>query len=153
MTALQLEDDPGLLEPCLFTVAHFEMPANKIELVSQYESKAQQWIPLMGGSVANLLKKIITQVQQISDDPSLIARVVFGMSNGKELKYLEKFPKAQLFKLVKSFRGCHGLVGEIILESLGIGSKVAPLPGIKSFIKQKLKLWLTSNIDLQKALT
>ena len=40
-----------------------------------------------------------------------------------------------------------------ILEALGIGSKVAPLPGIKSFIKQKLKLWLTSNIDLQKALT
>ena len=153
MTALQLEDDPGLLEPCLFTVAHFEMPANKIELVSQYESKAQQWIPLMGGSVANLLKKIITQVQRISDDPSLIARVVFGMSNGKELKYLEKFPRAQLFQLVKSFRGCHGLVGEIILEALGIGSKVAPLPGIKSFIKQKLKLWLTSNIDLQKALT
>ena len=36
------------------------------------------------------------------------------------------------------------------MESLGIGSKVAPLPGIKSFIKQKLKLWLTSNIDLQK---
>jgi len=126
---------------------------NKIELVSEYESKAQQWIPLMGGSVPNLLKKIIQQVQQISDDPALIARVVFGMSRGKELSYLEKFPRAQLFRLIKSFRGYHGLVGEIILETLGIGSKVAPLPGITSFIKQKLKLWITSSIDLQKALT
>ena len=153
MTALQLEDDPGLLEPCLYTTAHFEMPGNKISLVSEYESKAQKWIPLMGGSVSELLKKIIIHVQKLTDDPSVIAKIIFGISTDKELVYLQKFPRSQIYTMVKSFTGCHGLIGEIILESLGIGSRVKPLPGIKSFIKEKLKIWIKSKIEIQQALS
>ena len=153
MTALQLEDDPGLLEPCLYTTAHFEMPGNKISLVSEYESKAQKWIPLMGGNIVELLKKMIHHIQKMTDDPAIVTRILFGISTDKELVYLEKFPRPQLFSMAKSFQGCHGLIGEIILESLGIGSKVKPLPGIKSFMKEKLKTWIKSKIDIQQALS
>ncbi len=155
LTAIQLENDPSLLMPILETIVNFKMPSNHINKVKEIEEKSQSLIPKMNGEVLELIRRIISHIQLALNDTEKIGQL-FALYGTQQDKNLVKFiPNNTLFSLFKYLSGGYGLVGEIILENIGLyanepESLESNYERWRYRIKRSIKNWINEQFDLKE---
>ena len=154
LTALQLEADPFLLKEVIHAIKSFEMPSNHIPNVSAIEAKTQTWIPKMNGSVLKLLERIITHLHIALQDKEKLGKVLTEYASSKEQRFFSLVPNHIVAICLDKIKGGHGIIGEVILEDLGIVSSENEAP--KTFseevqfrIKEVIKKWVSSSLQLE----
>ncbi len=157
LTAMQIEQDPLLLELIIDTIKNFQMPANHIPTISHIEHQTQNWIPHMNGSVYELLKRILGKIYDALQDTSLFGRILLEYASESEQRILNLFPNKFTSRAISSMRGGPGFVGELILESLGILSNEmeAPKTNFETMqykLKQIIKRWIADQLRLEEFL-
>lgn len=120
LTSLQLESDPALLPEIINAATNFKMPSNHIPLVSELESKTKEWIPRMNGEVSELLRRIIMNLHSVLNDKDRLGKLLMEYASADDRKLIEKLPNSIVKQAMGSINGLHGLVGEIVLEQLGL---------------------------------
>ena len=157
LTAIQLEQDPLLLELIIQTIKNFQMPANHIPTVSSIEHRTQSWIPHMNGSIYELLKRILSNIYAVLQDKGLFGKILLEYASESEQRILARFPNEVISRAISSMRGGPGFVGELILEDLGIISSELQAPktnfeNLQFKFKQIVKRWASERLQLENFL-
>lgn len=154
LTALQLEKDPNLLEHIIHAAVAFEMPSNHIPAVKEIEAKTREWIPQMNGSVSELLRRIINNINLVLNDHSKIGRLILAYASRSEKQFFQFIPNRIVTAAITNIQGGTSLVGEIVLDQLGL--KVAEIESPKTYIeevqfrlKNILKRWATERLNIE----
>lgn len=154
LTAIQLESDPGLLKQIIHAISNFQMPSNHIPLVANIESKTQKWIPRMNGDITTLLARIIGNINVMLEDKAKLGELIVGYASSKEKEILRYVPNIFVSKAIGNIRGGHGLVGEIVLENLGLESREDLTPMtftelIEFKFRTILKRWVADKMNIE----
>ena len=149
LTAFQLEDDPGLLEPFLETVCNFEMPGNHIPNVKEYEHKAVEWIPYMNGSVFEQLKRIIRNLYKTLEDPLQFGKLMLKYADSREMQIISFLPNSYVLKVANALKWSHGIVGEVILEQVGLSNLAPAYGGMYGKFRNPIKRWINAKFNLR----
>ena len=154
LTAMQLEQDPLLLELIINTIKNFQMPANHIPTISHIEQQTQNWIPHMNGSVYELLKRILGKIYDALQDTSSFGKILLEYASESEQRILSLLPNKFTSRVISSMRGGPGFVGELILESLGIIPNEIEAPKtnfetVQYRLKQIVKRWVKEQVRLE----
>jgi len=149
LTAFQLEDDPGLLEPFLETISNFEMPGNHIPNVKEYEKRAVEWIPYMNGTVFEQLKRIIKNLYNVLDDPMNFGKLMLEYANSREMRLISFLPNSYVLKVANALKWSHGIVGEVILEQVGLSSLAPAYGGMYGKFRNPIKRWINDKFNLR----
>lgn len=154
LTAFQLESDPALLANISNSVVHFQMPANHIPVVRDIEAKTKEWIPKMDGSVYELLRRIIRHVTGALGDKDTLGSIILNYASYSDKRFFGLLPNSVIAKAVRHIRGGYGIVGEIVLEKLGLiandlGTPKSLFQSIIYRIKRVLKEWAKRRIELE----
>ena len=154
LTAIQLESDPGLMKLIIHAISNFQMPSNHIPLVANIESKTQKWIPRMNGDITILLTRIIGNINAMLQDKAKLGELIVGYASLKEKRFLRYVPNVFVSKAIGNIRGGHGLVGEIVLEHLGLESSEGLSPMtfpelIEYRFRTILKRWVSEKMNIE----
>lgn len=154
LTALQLEMDPTLIEHVLQAAVSFEMPSNHIPAVKHIEAKTREWIPHMNGSVAELLRRIINNINITLDDNDNFGKLILQYASKSEKQFVNFVPNRIITTAINNIRGGSSIVGEIVLEQLGLTAYEQQAP--KSFteevqykIKTIIKRWVMKRMNIE----
>ena len=153
LTAMQIELDPYLMEQVLFAAVNFQMPANHIPTVKDIESKTQSLIPKMNGSVYELLIRVTQNIHESLNDKPLLGKTILGHASRSEKKFFGLIPQSTLVVCMSNLRGGYGLVGELLLDQLGLTGNEpdihrTPLEKIQYHLKQPVKRWIRYKLEL-----
>ncbi len=154
LTALQLEADPSLLPEIINSTIHFSMPSNYIPVVKDIEAKTQEWIPKMNGDVSELLKRVIMHINGSLSDNSQLGKLLTEYASTSEKRFLALVPNHIISKALSHVKGGYGLVGEIILEQLGLKASEISMPktfneSLQFKLKSIVKRWATQQLDIE----
>ncbi|MQG19201.1 MAG: hypothetical protein FI687_05450 [SAR202 cluster bacterium] len=155
LTCIQLEKDPTLLLTILETITKFQMPGNHINIVKDIEKKSKSLIPKMNGEVIELVRRIIQHTQIVLQDTEKIGKL-FALYGSKQDKQLIKYiPNNTLFGLFNFVDSGHGLIGEIILEKIGLyanefESLDSNTQRWKFKIKKIIKKWINDQFEIEE---
>ena len=155
LTSIQLENDPSLLLSILETITKFQMPGNHINIVKDIEEKSKTLIPKMDGEVIELVRRIIKHTQIVLNDTEKIGQL-FTLYGSKQDKQLIKYiPNNTLFGLFNFVNYGHGLIGEIILEKIGLyANELESLDSNhqiwKYKIKKIIKNWINDQFEIEE---
>ena len=154
LTAIQLESDPGLMKLIIHAISNFQMPSNHIPLVANIESKTQKWIPRMNGDITILLTRIIGNINAMLQDKAKLGELIVGYASSKEKRFLRYVPNVFVSKAIGNIRGGHGLVGQIVLEHLGLESREGLSPMtfpelIEYRFRTILKRWVSEKMNIE----
>ena len=128
LTAIQIDADPELLDNVIYAILNFHMPANEIEPVKEIESKTQEWIPKMNGEVIELLRKIIFNLSIALDDKDKLGKLFTKYASSSDHRFIKFIPNSFLSQAIDRIRPGYGIVGEIVLEELGLISDESQVP-------------------------
>ena len=154
LTAFQLEADPSLLPEIIHSTINFSMPSNHIPVVQDIEAKTQEWLPKMDGDVTELLRRIIFHINGSLNDKTRLGQLLTEYASASESRFLSLVPNHVLSGAISHVKGGYGLVGEIILEQLGLTASEPDMPkdfneSIQFKIKSILKRWAIKRMDLE----
>ena len=154
LTAIQIENDPKLIEEVAFAVINFKMPANHIPIVKGIESKTQGWIPKMNGNTTELITRVIANIQQSLNDKAMLGRIILQYSSREDKKFFEAIPQNTLIYCLSKVKGGYGLVGELILEQLGLygddsGGNISTIDNVRYRLKQPIKKWIQNRLEME----
>ncbi|MCH2318374.1 MAG: hypothetical protein MK369_00620 [SAR202 cluster bacterium] len=154
LTALQLEEDPALLAEIINASASFQMPSNHIPNVFDIERKTQDWIPKMNGSVVELLKRIILNLNVTLDDNGKLGKLLIEYATTSERKFINHVPNSLVKKALNTFPVSHGIVGEAMLEQLGLTANEKDVPmnlleKIHFNLRKSLKRYVYEKLDIE----
>lgn len=127
MTALQLEADPGLIEPVASALLKFEMPGN--DILPELQSSVTRWLPLMGADFQRITRDLIRFVYEMMSNTRTAGRFVLEIArqNGRKLGPISAH---QVQMALNRLGGPgYGLVGEALLESVGLDYMFKPQRG------------------------
>lgn len=154
MTALQLEQDPSLMEEIIHTAVTFSMPSNHIPLVADLEAKTRYWIPRMNGRVLELLRRIVLNINHTLNDEQQLGQLLMTYASTSERRFFRLIPNHIISTALGQVKGGYGLVGQVALDQLGL-STVCIDPQ-SNFIDQLtyrmrnvLKRWVTKRMQLE----
>ena len=154
LTAFQLEADPSLLPEIIHSTINFSMPSNHIPVVQEIEAKTQEWLPKMDGDVTELLRRIIFHINGSLNDKTRLGQLLTEYASASENRFLALVPNHVLSSAISHLKGGYGLVGEIILEQLGLSASEPDMPkdfneSLQFKIKSILKRWAIRRMDLE----
>ena len=154
LTALQLEADPALLTEVINATTTFQMPSNHIPNVSDIEKKTQEWIPKMNGSVIELLARIVANLNLALDDNKKLGKLLIEYATAGEQKFIDQVPNTLVKKALNTFPGSHGIVGEAMLEQLGLTTHEQEVPmnlleKIQFNLRKSLKRYVYEKLDVE----
>ena len=151
LTAMQIEADPGLIEEVVFAIVNFQMPANHIPLVSEIETKTQGWIPKMNGDLTELVTRIVANIHKALNNKAMLGKIILEYASQSERKFFDLIPQSTLIYCIGKVKGGYGLVGELLLEQLGLHgnefeSGVSMIDSVRYRLKQPLKRWVRDRL-------
>ncbi|MFL2804024.1 MAG: hypothetical protein ACJ0BB_03880 [Dehalococcoidia bacterium] len=154
LTALQLEKDPNLLEHIIHAAVAFEMPSNHIPAVKEIEAKTREWIPQMNGSVSELLRRIINNINLVLDDNSKTGKLILEYASNSEKQFFQLIPNRIIINAISNIRGGTSLVGEIVLDQLGLKGSEEQSPKtyieeVQFRLKNILKRWAKEKLSIE----
>ena len=154
LTALQLEADPSLLTEIINASTSFQMPSNHIPNVSDIESKTQEWIPKMNGSVIELLRRIVANLNMALDDNRNLGKLLIEYATASERKFIDQVPNTLVKKALNTFPASHGIVGEAMLEQLGLTANEKEVPmnlleKVHFYLRKSLKRYVYAKLDIE----
>ena len=108
----------------------------------------------MNGSVINLLKRIIFNLNIALDDKDKLGKLFTEYASHKERRFVKFIPNRILSQAIKKIRPGYGMVGEIVLEQLGLISKESMVPKniieeTEYAIKTAIKRWVKGRLYLE----
>ena len=156
MTALQLEADPRLVEPMAEALVKFQMPANQV--APDLQAEVARWLPAMGVDYEQMAKDLLRLVHTTLGDVRQTGRLLVQLAAEKGYQ-LGPVTTAQVRTAVNRLGGPgYGLVGEALLEKLGLSylfqppagpqdSGMRPYSGVYERIRGLLRTWLANKMD------
>jgi hypothetical protein len=156
MTALQLEVDPTLFAPMAEALVKFQMPANQV--APDRPDEVSRWLPSMGVDYEQMARDLLRLVHTTLGDVRQTGRLLVQLAAEKGYR-LGPISAAQLRAAVDRLGGPgYGLVGEALLEKLGLSylfqppagrqdSAMAPYTGVYERIRGLLRTWLAGKMD------
>ena len=152
LTAIQIEHDPGLIQEVIFAIVNFQMPANHIPLITEIESKTQEWIPRMNGDITELITKIIGNIHTALNDKAMLGKIILQYASQSDKKFFDLIPQSTLIYCIGKIKGGYGLVGELVLEQLGLRgndyeSNTSTLDNVRYRLKRPLKRWVQVRLE------
>lgn len=154
LTALQLEADPSLITEIIKSVSKFQMPGNHIPPVKYIAAKTREWIPRMNGSVGQLLKRIVREVHWALDDKHKLGFLVTNYASQSERRFISLLPNSLFHYGLSAIHGGHGLVGEMVIEQLGLGvteqnASTNVVTKIHTKFRNIIKRWIQEKLDFE----
>ena len=154
LTAIQIEAEPELIDNVIHATLNFQMPAIEIEPIKDIESKTQEWIPRMNGEVIGLLKRIVSNLSIALDDKDKLGKLFTRYASHSERRFIKFIPNSFLAQAIRRIRPGYGIVGEIVLEQLGLISNESQVPKntieeIEFRIKTAIKRWVKHRLYLE----
>tara|TARA_A100001037_G_scaffold87485_1_gene79416 strand:+ start:516 stop:1592 length:1077 start_codon:yes stop_codon:yes gene_type:complete len=154
LTAMQLEADPSLFTEIIKATINFEMPSSHIPTIVNLQEKTTGWIPRMNGDVTELLRRIIDNISKTLEDNNKLGQLLVEYATAGEKQFLRLVPNSVIKKALASIKGGHGIIGEIVLEQLGLVSNESESP--KNFqedityrLRKVIKRWITSTMEIE----
>ena len=154
LTAIQIEAEPELIDNVIHATLNFQKPANEIAPIKDIESKTQEWIPRMNGEVIGLLKRIVSNLSIALDDKDKLGKLFTRYASHSERRFIKFIPNSFLAQAIRRIRPGYGIVGEIVLEQLGLISNESQVPKntieeIEFRIKTAIKRWVKHRLYLE----
>ena len=154
LTAMQLDAEPELIDNVIQATLNFQMPGNEIRPVKHIESKTQSWIPRMNGEVMELLKRIIDNLRIALDDKEKLGKLFIQYASRSDLRLIRFVPNRLLAQAITKLRLGYGIVGEIVLEQIGLVTEEERVPKnaleeIEFRIKNVMKRWAKQRLYLE----
>ena len=151
LTAMQIEADPGLIEEVVFAIVNFQMPSNHIQKVTEIETKTQGWIPKMNGDLTELVTRIVANIHKALNNKAMLGKIILEYASQSERKFFDLIPQSTLIYCIGKVKGGYGLVGELLLEQLGLHgneyeSGVSMIDSVRYRLKQPLKRWVRDRL-------
>jgi hypothetical protein len=154
MTALQLEADPTLLRHVAQALVHFHMPSNS--LLPDLQSQVPRWLPAMGADFARMTQDLLRHVHAIAGDTRQAGRIAMEVAAERGVRIGPLPPTVIRAALDRLGGPGYGLIGEALLEKVGLGYLYAPPRGFRLDAGQRLALrvrgvlrrWLADRIEL-----
>ncbi|MGE5597598.1 MAG: hypothetical protein ACM3S1_16360 [Hyphomicrobiales bacterium] len=154
MTALQLEANPRLLTHVGEAIANFKMPGNS--LVPELQDQAPIWMERMGADFDRILRDLVRLVATAAGDARSTGRLLLQIAAARGER-VGPFSARHLALALGRLGGpAHGLIGEALLERLGLGY-LFPQPGasrraderIVRRLRALLRGWIRDRIELE----
>ena len=154
LTALQLEADPSLITEVIHAVNKFQMPSNHIPLVKEIEEKTQEMIPRMNGEVITLLRRIIRHLNVALNDKDMLGKLLAEYATSREQRFISLLPNHVVMEALNRITGGYGLIGEIVLDALGLTANEAEaettrIERVQNFFRNIIRRWLRERLELE----
>jgi hypothetical protein len=153
MTAIQLEARPEYVYHVAETLLHFQMPGTSI--VPELEAKVPRWLGVLHADRPRMVSDLARLLYEVLDDPGRAGRLLLRVADGREAR-LGAMRASHLDAAVRRLGGRgYGLIGEALLENLGLGSLYrdggsgpsrSTIPGV---IRGLLRRWLARRIRVE----
>jgi hypothetical protein len=156
MTALQVESNPSLLRHVAEAAGHFEMPGKS--LVPHLEPEVPRWLPLLGADFDQMARDLTRLLYRVAGDTRAAGRLVVQIAAERGTKVGPLPPGAIRAALDRLGGPGYGLVGEALLEKVGLGylyrdgrSRQGRKPSLRGRLRGMVRNWLAGQIEVDVA--
>lgn len=154
MTALQLEANPRLLGHIGEAVASFQMPGNS--LVPDLQARAPDWMDRMGGDLDRILKDLVRLVMHVTGDVRTTGKLLVQIAEARGERLGPVSARHIAFAINRLGGPAHGLIGEALLERVGLGYLLGTQPPVTRpdlrlarRVRTLLRSWLRDRLELE----
>ena len=155
MTALQLEANPALLRHIAEAAAHFHMPGKSI--APELETHVPRWLALMGADVEQAARDLSRHLYDVVRDTRTAGELLVSIAAEKRIA-IGPLPAPAVRAALNRLGGPgYGLLGEALLERVGLGYLFAPRQAggthepLSGRLRGMLRTWIGGQIDLSLA--
>ena len=108
----------------------------------------------MNGSVIELLARIVANLNLALDDNKKLGKLLIEYATAGEQKFIDQVPNTLVKKALNTFPGSHGIVGEAMLEQLGLTTHEQEVPmnlleKIQFNLRKSLKRYVYEKLDVE----
>ena len=104
--------------------------------------------------VSELLKRIINNINLVLDDNSKTGKLILEYASKSEKQFFQLIPNSIIIRAITNIRGGTSLVGEIILDQLGLKGSEEQSPKtyleeVQFRLKNILKRWAKQKLSIE----
>lgn len=153
MAALQVAANPLFVKDVSWELAKFRLPGNS--LIPHLQSRAEEWLRKMGADFQQVTRDLIRHVYAIAGSEKQLGRLAVEVAEMKDFGLgALKGPQVKWALELGDGWG-HALVGEAILERLGLSflfrPEGGPPPDLRGRIRAGVRSWLAAKMPASLA--
>ena len=156
MTALQVEENPRLVEHVREAVMAFSMPGN--QLVPDLQTQVSRWMPLMGADYERIARDLARHIYEVLGDTRRVGAMLMQMAAEKGFSVGPVSPQIIRTALDRLGGPGYGLLGEALLERVGLEYMFRPRGGAQDRayalyhdryerIRSMIRSWIAERIE------
>ena len=147
MTALQIEGNPEFVADVAEQAGQFEMPS--LSLLPDLHEHGMRWQQSMGAEPEQIIRTLFRYAHEALGDVRLTGEMVLRLAAAQKVR-LGPLPAANVQAALGRLGGTgYGLVGEAVLERMGLGYMFAPqaeMAGAYPRVRALMRSWLAARI-------
>lgn len=144
MTAIQVEGNPELLGLIVDTLGNFQMPGTR--LVPDLGTRAMEWMTALNVDFKRVAQDIVRNFSEVAGSVRRSGEMVMLMAARNGYK-VGPVPAGVAQRFMKTFGG-HGLIGEAMLDKVGLPLPADRPTGLHGSVRSKVRTFIADHIDL-----
>lgn len=153
MTAIQLEENPEMLELVANTVLTFQMPGTR--LVPEFGSRSLEWMSKANVDFPRVARDFVRNFQQVAGTMKRAGQLFVELAAKRDVR-LGPVPISALRRLMDKIGGAgYEIIGEALMDKFGIprpitASQAGPVslpPRVYEALRSRMRGVITSRVD------